>query len=176
MKVKLMGGIKDVPLKEVTAANYIVPQREERFWHVLQEKVEYDKNTGKKLSRPVLQKYDTKVFPNTEKYLKDAGYTITILHDPVEYAKRIAAAKAEKQRQIAKVKAAKAKADAEAAKAEAEKKAAKEREALKKQIRDEVLAELNAKDTGKRGGRKGGKKDAEEAPENEAGADAGEKE
>lgn len=167
MKVKFMGGIKDVPLKEVTAANYIVPQREERFWHVLQEKVEYDKNTGKKLSQPVLQKYDTKVFPNTEKYLKDAGYTITILHNPVEYAKRIAAAKAEKQRQIAEAKAAKAESDA---------KAAKEREALKKQICEELLAELEAKETGKRGGRKGGKKNAEDAPEDEAGADAGEKE
>lgn len=82
MKVKSLGGIKDVPLSEVTAANYIVPQGEERHWHVIQEKVEYDRQTGKKVSRPVLQKYDTKTYPTTEKYLRDAGYTITVLHDP----------------------------------------------------------------------------------------------
>lgn len=88
MKVKFEGGIKDVPLKEVTAANYIVPQGEERSWHVIQEKKEYDRNTGKQLSRPVLQKYDTKCYPQTRKYLTDAGYTITVLHDPIQWAQQ----------------------------------------------------------------------------------------
>lgn len=87
MKVKFNGGIKDVPLSEVTAANYIVPQGEEKSWHVIQEKKEFDRNTGRQLSRPVLQKYDMKCYPQTRKYLMDAGYTITVLHDPVEYAK-----------------------------------------------------------------------------------------
>lgn len=86
MKVKFEGGIKDVPLKEVTAANYIVPKGEERSWHVIQEKKEFDRNTGKQLSRPVLQKYDTKCYPQTRKYLMDAGYTITVLHDPIKWA------------------------------------------------------------------------------------------
>lgn len=142
MKVKSLGGIKDVPLSEVTAANYIVPHGEERHWHVIQEKVEYDRQTGKKLSRPVLQKYDTKVYPTTEKYLRDAGYTITVLHDPIAYSTKVAAAKATEQSKIAAAKAAKAKAEAEALKAAAEKKAAEEREALKNELRKELLAEL----------------------------------
>ena len=112
MKVKFNGGIKDVPLSEVTAANYICPQREEKFWHVLQEKVEFDRNNGKRLSRPVLQKYDTKSYPATMKYLREAGYTITVLHDPRAWMHRNAQA-----------------AEA-AAKAEAEAKAKKEQERL----------------------------------------------
>lgn len=130
MKVKSLGGIKDVPLSEVTAANYIVPQGEERHWHVIQEKVEYDRQTGKKLSRPVLQKYDTKSYPTTAKYLRDAGYTITVLHDPIAFAAKVAAAKASEQSRIAAAKAAQAKA------------AAEEREALKNELRKELLAEL----------------------------------
>jgi hypothetical protein len=133
MKVRFNGGIKDVPLSEVTAANYIVPQREERFWHVLQEKVEFNRNTGKRISQPVLQKYDTKAYPRTEKYLKDAGYTITVLHDPIAWEKANAEA------------AAKVKAPEEADKAEAAKKAKEaEREALKEELRKELLAELKA--------------------------------
>lgn len=102
MKVKFEGGIKDVPLKEVTAANYIVPKGEERSWHVIQEKKEFDRNTGKQLSRPVLQKYDTKCYPQTRKYLMDAGYTITVLHDPIEYAKKVQQAKTQARVQAAK--------------------------------------------------------------------------
>lgn len=131
MKVRFNGGIKDVPLSEVTEANYIVPQREERHWHVLQEKVEFDRNTGKRLSRPALQKYDTKSYPATLKYLKDAGYTITVLHDPIKWAQQHAAAKAQAE---AKRKAAQQ--AAAAAKQRAELKA------LKEQLRKEILAEL----------------------------------
>ena len=133
MKVRFNGGIKDVPLSEVTADNYIVPQREERFWHVLQEKEEFNRNTGKRISQPVLQKYDTKAYPRTEKYLKDAGYTITVLHDPIAWEKANAAA-------AAKAKAEKAAADEEAAKKAKE----AEREALKDELRKELLAELKA--------------------------------
>jgi hypothetical protein len=131
MKVRFNGGIKDVPLSEVTEANYIVPQREERHWHVLQEKVEFDRNTGKRLSRPALQKYDTKSYPATLKYLKDAGYTITVLHDPIKWAQQHAAAKAqaEAQRKAAQQAAAAAKQRAEL-------------KALKEQLRKEILAEL----------------------------------
>lgn len=142
MKVNSLGCIKDVPISEVTAANYIVPHGEERHWHVIQEKVEYDSQTGKKLSRPVLQKYDTKSYPTTEKYLRDAGYTITVLHDPIAFASKVAKAREAEQRKIAEAKAQKAKVEAEAQKAAAEKKAAEEREALKKEIRKELLEEL----------------------------------
>lgn len=142
MKVVFNGSVKDVPLSEVTLSNYIVPQREERFWHVIQEKVEYDRNTGKKLSRPVLQKYDTKSYPQTMKYLKDAGYTITVLHDPTEWVKRQNEAKAAAQRAAAERKA---KADAAAKVAEREALKAelrKEMEDESEKMRKELLAEL----------------------------------
>ena len=148
MKVRFNGGIKDVPLSEVTADNYIVPHREERFWHVLQEKVEFDRNTGKRLTRPVLQKYDTKSYPITAKYLKDAGYTITVLHDPIAWAKAnaAAAAKAAEQRAqaAAAAKAAAAKAEREAMKEELRKEMQAEREAMKKELLKELQAEKKA--------------------------------
>lgn len=153
MKVRFNGGIKDVPLSEVTEANYIVPQREERHWHVLQEKVEFDRNTGKRLSRPALQKYDTKSYPATLKYLKDAGYTITVLHDPVKWAQQHAAAKAqeEAQRKAAQQAAAAAKlqAEREAMKAKLRKELQAERETMKAELRKELQEELKAEKKGK---------------------------
>lgn len=160
MKVKFNGGIKDVPLKDVTPDNYIVPQREERFWHVLQEKVEYDRNTGKRLSRPVLQKYDTKSYPTTSKYLKDAGYTITVLHDPIAWSRSNAAAKAEAQRK------------AQTIKMNAEKqRIAAERDALKAELRRELLEEMKAElgnkkvTSKKQGGNKAASKGEEKTEE-----------
>lgn len=133
MKVRFNGGIKDVPLIEVTAENYIVPANEVAFWHVLQEKVEFDVNTGRRKSRPVLQKYDTKAYPATAKYLRDAGYTLTVLHDPTAWEKAQAQAKAK----AAAVRKA-------AADQMAKAKAAAEREALKAELRKELLEELKA--------------------------------
>jgi hypothetical protein len=135
MKVRFDGGVKDVPLSEVTADNYIVPQGEERHWHVIQEKKEFDRNTGKRLSRPVLQKYDTKAYPATRNYLIQAGYTITVLHDPEKWKQGVAQAAQRKAEADAK---AKAKKIADQRKAE--------REALKAELRKELLAEL-AKET-----------------------------
>lgn len=105
MKVKFEGGIKDVPLSEVTAANYIVPKGEEKHWHVIQEKKEFDRNTGKQMSRPTLQKYDTKCYPQTRKYLIDAGYTITVLHDPVKWEQNNPQTKSQNKAQGANVSA-----------------------------------------------------------------------
>ena len=124
MKVRFEGGIKDVPLSEVTAANYIVPQGEEKSWHVIQEKKEFDRNTGRQLSRPVLQKYDTKCYPQTRKYLMDAGYTITVLHDPIMWAQQHPQAQPQHKAQVGM--------------------SAKEREAIKAQLRAELKAELKA--------------------------------
>ena len=124
MKVKFEGGIKDVPLSQVTAANYIVPKGEERSWHVIQEKKEFDRNTGKQLSRPMLQKYDTKCYPQTRKYLMDAGYTITVLHDPVKWSQQHQQAKPQ-QAGTARISAA-------------------EREAMKAAMKRELMAEIKA--------------------------------
>lgn len=160
MKVKFNGGIKDVAISEVTAENYIVPQREEKFYHVKQEKIEFDKNTGKRNSRPVIQKYDKKAYATTVKYLQDAGYTIVVLHDPGEWEKANAAARQNAQRVAAEKRAATEKQKADA-----------EREALKAELRKEMKAELlkelknelkakENKGNGRGGNRKNGKGEA----------------
>lgn len=157
MKVKFSGGIKDVAISEVTAENYIVPQREEKFYHVKQEKVEFDRNTGKRLSRAVIQKYDKKAYATTIKYLQDAGYKIEVLHDPVEWEKANAAV-----RQNAQMVAAQKRAAAEKQKAEAEKEAMKAelRKEMKAELLKELKEELKAKENkgnGRGGNRKNGK-------------------
>ena len=143
MKVRFNGGIKDVDLSQVTADNYIVPKGEEKHWHVLQEKVLFDQNTGKRKSRPVLQKYDTKCFPNTKAYLESAGFTVTILHDPVEWQKSQAMMKQEAARKQAEALAAMQKAKNEAHKAEIESKYAKEREQMQSDL-EAMRAEMRA--------------------------------
>lgn len=130
MVVKFENGTKDVPLTEVTPENYIVPKGEEKDYHVLQELKNFDRKTGKRLSRPVVQKYDAKVFQTQQrKWLQSMGYDFTVLHDPTEYLCK----KAEEAEQTAR----------QRMEAEQQRKAA-EREALKEELRKELLAELKA--------------------------------
>lgn len=123
MVVKFEKGTKDVPLTEVTPENYIVPKGEEKDYHVLQELKNFDRKTGKRLSRPVVQKYDAKVFQTQQRrWLQSMGYDFVVLHDPTEYnRKRMEQSQlTTRQRQAA------------------------EREALKRELRKELLAELKA--------------------------------
>ena len=100
---------RDTPIEKLTAGNYIVPKGEEKSYHAVIEVVQYDPKTGKKLSKPRVQKFGKKQFEtNVLNSLRKQGYTITILHDPNEWIK-------EQQE-----KAAKAKAEQAAAKAKAE--------------------------------------------------------
>ena len=120
MVVKFENGTKDVPLTEVTPENYIVPKGEEKDYHVLQELKNFDRKTGKRLSRPVVQKYDAKVFQTQQRrWLQSMGYDFIVLHDPTEYLRK-KAEEAEQQRKAA------------------------EREALKEELRKELMEELKA--------------------------------
>lgn len=130
MVVKFENGTKDVPLTEVTPENYIVPKGEEKDYHVLQELKNFDRKTGKRLSRPVVQKYDAKVFQTQQrKWLQSMGYDFTVLHDPTEYNRK----RMEQSQQTTR----------QRQEAERKRKAA-EREDLKKELRKELLAELKA--------------------------------
>lgn len=133
MRVKFENGTKDVPLTEVTAENYIVPKGEENSYHVIQEMTSFDNKTGKRLSRPVLQKYDAKIWPTQRKALASWGYDLTIVHDPSEYNRQQAEiaqqTAANRQRIIAQQ--------------EAQRKA-KERAAMKAELMAEIRAELLA--------------------------------
>ena len=116
---------RDTPLEKLTPENYIVPQGEERFYHAVIEVVQYDQKTGKKLSKPRVQKFGKKMFESSvQASLRKQGYTVTILHDPTAWI-------AEQQAKAA----AKAKADAEAQKkAEQEKFDAAVAEAVAKEL------------------------------------------
>lgn len=102
---------RDTRIENLTPENYIVPKGEERAYHAVIEVVQYDPKTGKKLSKPRVQKFGKKTFETSVlDSLRKQGYNVTILHDPNAWIK-------EQQTKVA----AKAKADAEAkAKAEQE--------------------------------------------------------
>lgn len=103
---------RDTPIDKLTAENYVVPKGEERSYHCVIEVVHYDQKTGKKLSKPRVQKFGRKMF---EAVVRDSlakqGYAVTVLHDPREWIK------ANKEKAAASAKAA----------AEAKKKAEQER-------------------------------------------------
>lgn len=133
MRVKFEGGTKDVQLTEVTKENYIVPKGEEGIYHVIQEVKEFDRKTGKRLSKPVLQKYDAKVWNQQRKALLSWGYDLIIVHDPTEYNAR----KTAEREQLA---AEKRKAAMEAE----QQRKAEERAALKAELMAELRAEMDA--------------------------------
>lgn len=128
---------RDTPIDRLTAENYIVPKGEERAYHCVIEVVQFDPKTGRRISKPRVQKFGRKIFERSvQSSLQKQGYTITILHDPNEWikankekaeanAKAAAEAKkkAEQERFDAAVAAAVAKALAE--REEAEKKSSK---------------------------------------------------
>lgn len=149
MRVKFGNATKDVPIVEVTAENYIVPRGEEDTYHCKIEQTQYNPRNGKRLSRPRIQKFESKMYPQVARNLRQQGWDIEVLYDPTEFLAEREAKRAEmrdltfKQRQ----------------EAEAKRKAA-ERQALK----EEILAELHAagmlKAPSKGGNKKGEKTDA----------------
>ena len=149
MRVKFGNATKDVPIVEVTAENYIVPRGEEDTYHCKIEQTQYNPRNGKRLSRPRIQKFESKMYPSIARNLRQQGWDIEVLYDPTEFLAEREAKRAEmrdltfKQRQ----------------EMEAKKKAA-ERQALK----EEILAELHAagmlKAPSKGGNKKGEKTDA----------------
>ena len=102
---------RDTPIEKLTAENYIVPKGEEKDYHAVIEVVQYDPKTGKKLSKPRVQKFGKKIFEtHVSDSLRKQGYTVTILHDPNAWLKEQAAKREKAAKEAA---AAKAKADQE---------------------------------------------------------------
>lgn len=127
---------RDTPIEKLTAENYIVPSGEEKDYHAVIEVVQYDSKTGKRLSRPRVQKFGKKIFEaHVADSLRKQGYTVTILHDPNVWLKEQAAKseQAAKEAAAAKAKAEQEKFDAAVAaavaKALAEQKAQQEQAA-----------------------------------------------
>lgn len=100
MLVKTENGTQDVPLinamtgdYNVNAGNYIVPAGEENLYHLIQEQKKFHQETGKRLSKPVIQKYGKKEYETiVQRQLRLQGYQVVVLHEPVKVER--AAAKA----------------------------------------------------------------------------------
>ena len=76
-------------IENITPDNYKVPKGEERSYHCKIEVIEYDRKTGKKVSKPRIQKFGQKMFESfIYSNLKKQGYIVTILHDPKEWLKK----------------------------------------------------------------------------------------
>lgn len=74
---------KDVPVAKVSNENYIVEPNERGFYHCRLEQPSFDSKSGRKLSKPFIQKFDKKFFENGGfEALKQQGYTIEILYKP----------------------------------------------------------------------------------------------
>lgn len=121
---------ENLSVDAINADNYLVPQGEERVFHVKMENVSYHPKTGKKLSRPVIQKFGKKMYKSVmERQLKRMGYQIEVLHNPVDWERRNAEAIAVRQ----------------AKKIEEQKQAAaKAKEAERAAMKAEIIAELKA--------------------------------
>lgn len=101
-----------------------MPANEKHLYHVKQELTEFDRSTGKRMSRPVIQKYGKRMFESVVyDDLKAQGYTIEVLHDPNEWLK----AEAERKQTEAEL----ARFNAEA-----------EKQAERKALKAEILAEM----------------------------------
>lgn len=106
MLVKNGKGLKDVPVSEITADNYVITDDKERgLYHCKIEMRRFDASTGKTLSRPRIQKFGKKVFEtNIVKNLTRQGYTIDVLYNPTEYLKEQAIKRADLAKEAQKAK------------------------------------------------------------------------
>ena len=89
MRVKFGNATKDVPILEVTAANYIVPQGEEGTYHCRIEQQQFNPQDGRRLSRPRIQKFEAKSFPSVKRNLLQQGWTIDVLYDPTDFLNKL---------------------------------------------------------------------------------------
>ena len=104
---------------------------EQGDYHCIIEIKQFDPKTGRRLSKPRVQKFDVKVWQTgIERNLRQQGYDVTVLHNPTDWLRE----QEEKLKQTAAQRA-------EAARKAEEKRKAAERAALKK----EILAELKQK-------------------------------
>lgn len=116
MLVKFENGVKDVDILNVTAENYIVPENEKHVYHCKIERRKFNQETGARLSRPRIQKFNQKIFETLiSKRLPLQGYTIEILHNPNTYLAEMEKQKRESAERTKKAQEDKMKAQIDAA-------------------------------------------------------------
>lgn len=70
------------PKNDSVMESYVPAANERHLIHAEMEVVSFDQRTGKKLSVPTIQKFNTKEWPQIERTAPQQGYTIKILFDP----------------------------------------------------------------------------------------------
>ena len=96
---------RDTPIEKLTPENYIVPKGEEKDYHAVIEVMQFDPKTGKRISRPRVQKFGKKIFEaHVGDSLRKQGYTVTILHDPNVWLKEQAAKREQAAKEAAAAK------------------------------------------------------------------------
>lgn len=148
---------REVALENLTADQYIVPKGEERLYHCVIEVTNFDRKTGRRLSKPRIQKFGRKMFDaHIYHSLTQQGYDVKILHDPTKWiAEHKAEVAASRKAKAEAEKAAQQKAFDEAvaaavAKALAEKEAADAAEKAAKEKAEAHAAEKAAKEAAKK--------------------------
>lgn len=82
----------NVPVAEITKENYLVPKNETHLYHIKMEVTSFDQRSGKRLSHPVIQKFQLiNVENGILSLLRQQGYSLEILHDPKEWKEKMAA-------------------------------------------------------------------------------------
>lgn len=72
----------NLPLTEITAANYVVEENDKDFYHCKLERKLFSSTDGSRISRPFVQMFDVKGFEMLYRNLVEQGYSVEILHDP----------------------------------------------------------------------------------------------
>lgn len=158
---------REVAIENLTADNYLVPKGEEKLYHCIIEVTNFDRKTGKRLSKPRIQKFGRKMFDaHIQHSLMQQGYDVKILHDPTKWiAEHKAAVAASKKAKAEAEKAAEQKRFDEAvAAAVAKALAAKEAEA-------KAAAEASAKAAAETAAKKAADKAAKKAEKEAAAAE-----
>ena len=120
-------------LDALTKETYQVEETERHAFHAKIEIKQFNASTGERMSKPIIQKFGAKGFKDVLDGLQRQGYTVDVLYDPTDYLAQRRKARAAYQNNIAAVRAQQI-ADQQAA----------EMEALKAEMRKELLAEMEA--------------------------------
>lgn len=97
---------RDTPIEKLTPENYIVPKGEEMHYHAVIEVRQFDPKTGKRISRPRVQKFGKKIYEShVGESLRKQGYTVAILHDPNVWMAEQKAKAEQMERELAEQKA-----------------------------------------------------------------------
>lgn len=122
---------KTSQLLELTKENYKVLETEQNVYHARIEVKQFDPATGKRISKPLLQKFEAKGFKEMLPGLQRQGFTVDVLYDPTKYNEERREARRAANSRLQAIRAEQVQQQKDA-----------EREALRAEMRKEIEAEM----------------------------------